>query len=235
MRLPAATVAVRKMPSHKVDRHMPRQMHHQDHSVLSLKPTRQSAGICEPDPSRTRSPGTRRVASMLCHLPSLHTVACGLSDAFRALTASPALVVSYLQQAQNTARLHGRLACFHLPGSYTVTAPSAPTSPQQLPCTKRCCLCFSKAMHGHLAASSHCRRSRSSESSADPECQRLAWSAGGFKLAAVPTNAGVDELDQQQYDHVQPVGDGSFHNDCQPDHDGHGHHKLHTGKGQVSF
>ena len=38
---------------------------------------------------------------MLCHLPSRQTVACGFSEAFSALTASPALVVSYLHHAQN--------------------------------------------------------------------------------------------------------------------------------------
>ena len=37
---------------------------------------------------------------MLCHFPSLQTVACGLSEAFSALTASPALVVSYLPHPQ---------------------------------------------------------------------------------------------------------------------------------------
>ncbi len=38
---------------------------------------------------------------MLCHLPSLQTVACGFSEAFSALTASPALVVSYLQYTES--------------------------------------------------------------------------------------------------------------------------------------
>ena len=46
---------------------------------------------------------------MLCHLPSLHTVACGFSEALSALTASPALVVSYLQQAQRSSQLLGHL------------------------------------------------------------------------------------------------------------------------------
>ena len=62
---------------------------------------------------------------MLCHLPSLHTVACGLRDAFSALTASPALVVSYLQHAHDTAQPHSRQSCNHLPGSHTLTATSA--------------------------------------------------------------------------------------------------------------
>lgn len=41
-----------------------------------------------------------------------------------------------------------------------------------------------------------------------------------------PANAGIDELDEQQDDHVKPIGYGGFHNDCQPYHDGHGHHQL---------
>lgn len=45
---------------------------------------------------------------MLCHLPSLQTVACGFSEALSALTASPALVVSYLQHAQDSGQLLAR-------------------------------------------------------------------------------------------------------------------------------
>ena len=44
---------------------------------------------------------------MPCHLPSLQTVACGFREAFSAFTASPALVVSYLQQTSGLAQLHG--------------------------------------------------------------------------------------------------------------------------------
>jgi hypothetical protein len=55
---------------------------------------RQSAGMADPHASNTMSPGTTRDALMFCHLPSRLTVAMGLSDAFNAATASPALVIS---------------------------------------------------------------------------------------------------------------------------------------------
>lgn len=58
--------------------------------------TLQSAGICEPEPSSTRSPGTSTAPLMVCQRPSRHTVACGVRDAFSAFTASCAFVVSYL-------------------------------------------------------------------------------------------------------------------------------------------
>ena len=45
---------------------------------------------------------------------------------------------------------------------------------------------------------------------------------------ASPANAGIDELDEQQDDHVKPIGYGGLHNDRQPYHDGHGHHQLQT-------
>ena len=51
---------------------------------------RQSAGIADPVARRTMSPGTTSLASMFCNLPSRRTVANGLSDAFKAATASPA-------------------------------------------------------------------------------------------------------------------------------------------------
>lgn len=57
---------------------------------------RQSAGIAEPAPSSTISPGTSILASMFCQLPSRLTVAVGLREALRAATASAALMVSYL-------------------------------------------------------------------------------------------------------------------------------------------
>lgn len=67
--------------------------------------TKQSAGTAEPEPSSTRSPGTSRAASMVDHLPSRLQVARGLREALRAATASPALVVSYLQ---HRGQQHGR-------------------------------------------------------------------------------------------------------------------------------
>mmetsp|Transcript_29114 Transcript_29114/g.62736 ORF Transcript_29114/g.62736 Transcript_29114/m.62736 type:complete len:234 (-) Transcript_29114:618-1319(-) len=56
--------------------------------------TTQSAGIADPEASRTKSPGTTVPASMFNQAPSRFAVARGFSDAFRAATASPALVIS---------------------------------------------------------------------------------------------------------------------------------------------
>eukprot|EP00955_Chlamydomonas_euryale_P106396 365702-Chlamydomonas_euryale.AAC.26 len=58
---------------------------------------KQSAGTAEPEPSSTRSPGTREPASSVVHLPSRLAVAKGFNEALSAATASPALVVSYLR------------------------------------------------------------------------------------------------------------------------------------------
>ena len=53
-------------------------------------------GTADPAPINTRSPGTMTAASTLHHLPSRLTVASGFNDFFKAATASPAFVVSYL-------------------------------------------------------------------------------------------------------------------------------------------
>lgn len=61
---------------------------------VSAALTRQSAGTAAPAARSTRSPGTRRVASSVLHAPSRFATARGLSDAFSAATALPALLAS---------------------------------------------------------------------------------------------------------------------------------------------
>lgn len=73
--------------------------------------SRQSAGIAEPAPSSTMSPGTSILASIFCQLPSRLTVAVGLREAFRAATASAALMVSYLHTQQLKAAAGIRRLC----------------------------------------------------------------------------------------------------------------------------
>ena len=53
-------------------------------------------------------------------------------------------------------------------------------------------------------------------------------SAGSWRHveAGLPANAGIDELNKQQHDHVEPARYGGLHNDRQPYHDRHRHHQL---------
>jgi len=55
----------------------------------------QSAGTAEPEETFTKSPGTSSEESSVCQTPPRFAVARGLSDAFKADTASAAFVVSW--------------------------------------------------------------------------------------------------------------------------------------------